>query len=102
MPPKKIDNTQIPTSNVEKYYLSLSGRQFIYPPTEKIPVIQVANFPMLGQLTALRFLEWVQNNPDGVIALPTGKTPEHFIKWVGYYLTNWHSAEVIRSRNGGN
>ena len=96
MPPKKIDNTQIPTSNVEKYYLSLSGRQFIYPPTEKIPVIQVANFPMLGQLTALRFLEWVQNNPDGVIALPTGKTPEHFIKWVGYYLTNWHSAEVIK------
>jgi len=43
----------------------------------------------LGQLTALRFLEWVSLNQGGVIALPTGKTPEFFIKWVQYYLANW-------------
>ena len=30
----------------------------------------------------MRFIEWVQQNPGGVISLPTGKTPEHFIKWV--------------------
>ena len=81
-------------SNVEKYYLNLSGKKLIYYPTEKIPVIQVSNFPELGRLTALRFLEWVQKNPKGVISLPTGKTPEHFIKWSSYYLKNWDTAEV--------
>ena len=81
-------------SPVEAYYLQLSGKKLLYPPTEKIPVIQVANFPMLGKLTAFRFLEWVQQNPGGVVALPTGKTPEHFIKWVTYYLHNWQSAQV--------
>jgi len=46
---------------------------------------------MLGKLTALRFLEWVKLNPGGVISLPTGRTPEYFIKWTGYYLENWNS-----------
>ena len=49
----------------------------------------VDNYVELGQLTALRFLEWVNLNQGGVIALPTGKTPEFFIKWVQYYLANW-------------
>ena len=52
------------------------------------------NFPLLGKLTALRFIEWVQNNPGGVISLPTGKTPEHFIKWVTYYLNKWSLPEI--------
>lgn len=82
------------SSNVEQYYLDLSGREVMYAPTEKIPVIQVSNFPELGKLTALRFIEWVQANPGGVISLPTGKTPEHFIKWVGYFLANWGKNEV--------
>ncbi|MBQ1781018.1 MAG: hypothetical protein II001_06255, partial [Bacteroidales bacterium] len=43
----------------------------------------------MGQLTALRFIEWVSKNPGGVVALPTGKTPEFFIKWLEYYLENW-------------
>ncbi len=34
----------------------------------------------IGKLVALRFLEWVKDNPEGVIALPTGRTPEFFIK----------------------
>ncbi len=81
-------------SRVEQLALARSGRKIIYSPTEKIRVIEVDNFPMLGKITALRFLEWVQNNPGGVVSLPTGKTPEHFIKWVTHYLTKWHQAEV--------
>ncbi|HRQ52763.1 MAG TPA: glucosamine-6-phosphate deaminase [Ignavibacteriaceae bacterium] len=82
-------------SKVEQYYLELSQKELIYKPTEKIPVIQVANFPELGKMTALRFIEWVQKNPNGVISLPTGKTPEHFIKWVAYLLKNWNKADVV-------
>src|SRR5210317_1443318 len=54
-----------------------------------IPYIVVENFPQLGLITALRFLEWVAENPDGVISLPTGKTPEYFIKWVNFLLEHW-------------
>ncbi|MDP3150757.1 MAG: glucosamine-6-phosphate deaminase [Ignavibacteria bacterium] len=90
------ENKQIDSmSKVEQYYLAASGKQLIYSPTEKIPVIQVSSFPELGRLTALRFIEWVQKNPGGVISLPTGKTPEHFIKWVGYFLKNWGKKDVI-------
>ncbi|NWF89718.1 MAG: glucosamine-6-phosphate deaminase, partial [Ignavibacteriaceae bacterium] len=84
----------ITTSAVEKYYLEKSNRKLIYPPTEKIGIIQVDNFPELGKLTALRFIEWVQQNPEGVISLPTGKTPEHFIKWVYHILKNWDKKEI--------
>jgi len=54
-----------------------------------IPYLTVENFPKLGLLTALRFLEWVSDNPTGVISLPTGKTPEYFISWTNYLLSNW-------------
>jgi glucosamine-6-phosphate deaminase len=81
-------------SKVEEYYLQLSGKQLIYSPVEKIPVIQVDSFPELGKLTALRFIEWVIENPDGVISLPTGKTPEHFIKWVARILKEWDSETI--------
>ncbi len=83
------------SSCVEKYYLENSGFDFIYSPVEKIPVIQVENFPELGKLTALRFIEWVLQNPGGVVSLPTGKTPEHFIKWFGYFMKNWEKESVI-------
>lgn len=86
-------------SKVEQYYLTQSHKELIYKPTEKIPVIQVANFPELGKLTALRFLEWVQQNPGGVVSLPTGKTPEHFIKWVAYFLKNWDKEDVREKLN---
>ncbi|MEA1881775.1 MAG: hypothetical protein U9N31_05180 [Candidatus Marinimicrobia bacterium] len=49
-------------------------------PTTKVPYIIVNNFPQLGLLTSLRFLEWVNENPEGVISLPTVKTLGHFIK----------------------
>lgn len=89
--PKEIKTTN---SNVETKYLENSGKQFIYKPTEKIPVIQVENFPELGKLTALRFVEWVQENPNGVVSLPTGKTPEHFIKWVGKIISDWNTEAI--------
>jgi glucosamine-6-phosphate deaminase len=54
----------------------------------------VENFPSLGRLAALRFLEWVQDNPGGVISLPTGKTPEHFIRWVNHVLSTWDEPET--------
>lgn len=68
----------------------------------KIPYITVNNFPQLGLLTSLRFLEWITENPEGVISLPTGKTPEHFIKWTRYMLQNWNtkSVESIKQKYG--
>lgn len=82
------------SSNVERFYLNKSGKKLQYAPTEHIPVIQVDNFPELGKLTALRFIEWVQQNPDGVVSLPTGKTPEHFIKWIAKILKDWDKQDV--------
>ncbi len=74
------------TTSIEQQYLERSG---YLNQTGRIPYIIVDNFPELGLLTALRFLEWVQENPNGVISLPTGKTPEHFIYWTKYLLANW-------------
>lgn len=83
-----------PPSPVESHFLKQSGFEFRYAPEEKIPIVQVNNFPLLGQLTALRFLEWVQSNPEGVISLPTGKTPEYFIRFVEHYLKNWDNKDT--------
>ncbi|PKL82132.1 MAG: glucosamine-6-phosphate deaminase [Ignavibacteriae bacterium HGW-Ignavibacteriae-3] len=91
---KKTEEKNRPESKVELHYLSLSKKEFIYTPVEKIPVIQVDSFPELGKLTALRFIEWVIENPDGVVALPTGKTPEHFIKWVAKILNEWDAPKI--------
>jgi glucosamine-6-phosphate deaminase len=86
-------------SPVEKAFHALSG---IEKQTTRMPYIVVDNFPKLGFLTALRFLEWVAENPTGVISLPTGKTPEFFIKWTQYLLSNWGSRkgeEILRKYN---
>jgi glucosamine-6-phosphate deaminase len=82
------------SSSVESVELARSGRKQMYAPTEKIPIIEVENFPVLGKVTALRFIEWVLSNPGGVISLPTGKTPEHFIRWVQRILERWNTPEV--------
>ncbi len=73
-------------SKVETAFHQLSG---IQPPSTQIPYVLVDNFPKLGLLTALRFLEWVHAHPEGVVSLPTGKTPEFFIKWTQYLLQHW-------------
>lgn len=76
-------------SKVEAYFSEKDQAYRLNKNLRRIPVITVDNYVDLGQLTALRFLEWVSLNPGGVVALPTGKTPEFFIKWMHYYLEQW-------------
>ncbi len=85
---EKYISPDIFNSPVERHFHELSG---IKNMTAKIPYVCVENFPNLGLITALRFLEWVSENPHGVISLPTGKTPEFFIKWTSFLLNNWNS-----------
>ncbi len=82
------------TSRVEQLAMERSGQRLKYEPDENIGVIVVDNFPALGTLTALRFLEWVQANPGGVVSLPTGKTPEYFIKEVQRFLNGWNRKAI--------
>ncbi|MBT3496768.1 MAG: glucosamine-6-phosphate isomerase [Candidatus Marinimicrobia bacterium] len=86
-------------TSVEKSFFQLSRIKAF---STKTPYIVVENYPNLGLITALRFLEWAHENPEGVMSLPTGKTPEYFIKWVQYLLENWEkpSLEKIRQTHG--
>jgi glucosamine-6-phosphate deaminase len=81
-------------SRVEKISIERANRDIIYSPIEKIKTIVVENFPLLGKLAAMRFLEWAQENEGWTIALPTGKTPEHFIKWLNHLLNSWKTPET--------
>ena len=86
-------------SHCESAFLNNSNYQ---NPSTPVPYIVVDHYPDLGLLTALRFLEWVTKNPEGVISLPTGKTPEYFIKWAHYLLSNWTDPpqETLRRDKG--
>lgn len=86
-------------TSVERSFFERSGRGDF---TTRIPYIVVGNFPALGLLTSLRFLEWVNENPEGVISLPTGKTPEYFIKWTHRLLNEWNrpATRHIMDENG--
>jgi len=88
-------------SKVEQFALKKSNKELRFVPDEKIDVIEVDNFPELGKLTALRFLEWVQSNPDGVVSLPTGKTPEFFIKETKRFLDNWNNNDIKKELEAG-
>ena len=89
-----VAETESGLTAVEESALAASPFAALYPPAEKIRTIVVDNFPALGKLAAMRFLEWVQTHPGGLISLPTGKTPEHFIKWVTHLLAHWNEAET--------
>lgn len=83
------------SSEVEKYFLNK------YPGLSqkgKIKYILVDQINELGLLTALRFLEWVSENPRGVVCLPTGKTVEYFIKWTRRLLADWEDAANYQLR----
>jgi glucosamine-6-phosphate deaminase len=82
-------------SGVEKAFLAESNYK---AQTTQIPYITVDNFPKLGLFTALRFIEWAAENPEGVISLPTGKTPEYFIKWTQHILENWDTKNIVSLR----
>ena len=90
---------KIQFSGVEKSFLHETGLRGIHA---NIPYVTVENFPLLGLLTALRFIEWISENPKGVISLPTGKTPEYFISWTNYLLEDWNSkkGKQIREKYG--
>ena len=77
-------------SKVEQSFFNRSGRKDF---STKIPYIIVKNFPDLGLISSLRFLEWLAENPEGKISLPTGKTPEYFIKWTQRLLEGWNKPE---------
>lgn len=78
-------------SKVEKAFAQVFG---IEKASTRIPYILTEDFPKLGLLTSLRFLEWVAENPEGIISLPTGKTPEYFIKYTHFLLENWDKPET--------
>jgi 6-phosphogluconolactonase/glucosamine-6-phosphate isomerase/deaminase len=80
-------------SPVERTFLERSGHKGSYS-NERVPTIEVTNIYELGKIVSLRFLEWVQTHPTGVVALPTGRTPEFFIKTLERYKTQWHTPEV--------
>ena len=40
----------------------------------------------------------MSENPEGSISLPTGKTPEYFIKWVKAFINNWDDSQLTRLR----
>ncbi len=86
-------------SKVEAAFHKIAGSPEINTHT---PYIVVDNFPLMGLFTSLRFIEWVSENPNGVISLPTGKTPEYFIKWTTHILENWDSKKVkdLKSKYG--
>jgi glucosamine-6-phosphate deaminase len=80
-------------SHVERTFLERTKQKRQYKGHEHIAVIVVDNFPMLGTFAAARFLEWVQKNPGGVVALPTGKTPQYFIAEAQRFLRTWNTSE---------
>ncbi|MGC9470634.1 MAG: hypothetical protein ACP5D1_03715 [Bacteroidales bacterium] len=83
-------------TNVERHFI---GEANIALQKTNVPYIVVDNFPLLGLLTSLRFLEWVAENPEGVISLPTGKTPEYFILWTRYLLEQWNTGKGRKMRD---
>lgn len=80
-------------SNVERSFIKESG---IENCTTAIPYIAVDNVLKLGLLASLRFLEWASQNPEGVVSLPTGKTPEYFINYTQSILSNWGKSNVCK------
>lgn len=76
-------------SKVEEYYEGLDSLYEENLRDCRIQTLVADNYILLGQLTALRFMEWAGLNPGGVVALTAGKTPEFFIKWLEYYRDNW-------------
>ena len=73
-------------TEVEKAFFNEAKNKNI---STQIPYISVESFPKLGLLSALSFLEWVSENPNGVISLPTGKTAEYFLQFTHLLLDNW-------------
>ena len=77
-------------TNVEKAFFQDANIKNI---STKIPYITVESFPQLGLLSALSFIEWASENPNGVVSLPNGKTAQYFIKFTHFILDNWDNKQ---------
>ena len=75
-------------TKVEKAFFEESQAKKI---STRIPYITTESFPKLGLLSALSFLEWVSENPKGVVSLPTGKTATYFLDFTHLLLDNWNN-----------
>jgi glucosamine-6-phosphate deaminase len=53
-------------SRVEKVFLERSKLAERYAPLERAVSVEVSNIYELGRIVALRFIEWVAENPNGV------------------------------------
>lgn len=86
-------------SKVEQAFFNESKLQKI---TTRMPYIAVDSFPKLGLLSAMSFLEWVAENPQGVVSLPTGKTAQYFLEFNHLLLNNWNNekGKNIRQKYG--
>jgi glucosamine-6-phosphate deaminase len=86
-------------SKTEQAFYAESGN---YKISSATPYLLVDNFPKLGLLSALSFLEWALNNPEGVVTLPIGKTAMHFLNNTQLLLDNWDNKQgkVILDKYG--
>src|SRR6056297_32908 len=86
-------------TNLEQRFFRESTLQKM---SARIPYIAVDSFPKLGLLSAMSFLEWVTENPTGVVSLPTGKTAQYFIQFVRLLLDNWDEkkGKALREKYG--
>lgn len=75
-------------SKVEQAFFEETGLTKI---SARIPYISVESFPKLGLLSALSFIEWVNENPKGVVSLPTGKTAQYFLRFTDLIMENWNN-----------
>ena len=78
-------------SKVEQSFLMESD---IAEMTTLVPYIITDSVPKLGVMTALRFLEWVSENPEGVISLSSDKSLKNFIHYTHHFLDTWNEAET--------
>ena len=62
--------------------------------TTLIPYIVTDSVPKLGVMSALRFLEWVSENPEGVISLSSDKSLKNFIHYTHHFLDTWDDKET--------
>jgi len=73
-------------SKVEQAFYRESGNPKITTPAS---YVLVDNFPKLGLLSALGFLEWASENQEGILSLPASNTAQHFLKNAHFLLENW-------------
>lgn len=78
-------------SKVEQNFLMESG---ISEMTTLVPYIITDSVPKLGLMTALRFLEWVSENEEGVISLSSDKSLRNFINSTHHFLEHWDEKET--------